>query len=63
VNEENLSNMYARIRFVEEYLEGKSGGVPQHLSSKRSHKKLADGEKGGEDDKQVESRKRVKGNE
>jgi hypothetical protein len=35
--------MYARIRFVEEYLENKSHELPQ-LTGKRSHKKGEEGE-------------------
>jgi hypothetical protein len=55
VNEENLCNMYARIKFVEEYLEGKSHELPQ-LGGKRAHKKAEEGEQ------QMENRKKVKPN-
>jgi hypothetical protein len=43
--------MYARIKFVEEYLEGKSHELPQ-LGGKRSHKK--------EEGEQTDNRKKVK---
>ncbi len=48
--------MYARIKFVEEYLESKSHELPALTSGKRSHRKV-DGEEHGE------SKKKIKGNE
>lgn len=50
--------MYARIKFVEEYLENKSHELPQ-LTGKRSHKKGED----GAEQQQPEHRKKVKPNE
>ena len=46
--------MYARIRFVEEYLENKSHEIPSQMIGKRSHKKTdGDGEQNSDNKKKV----------